>query len=374
MKTIAVLGAGMVGKAIALDLARQHQVISADINSDNLKVLDHPNIKTVQADLSKSKSIQQIISKADLVVGAVPGFMGFTTLQSVIEAKKDVVDISFFPEDPFELNVLAKKNDVVAIMDCGVAPGMDNILLAYHARTMQVESFTCVVGGLPFLRVKPFEYKAPFSPADVIEEYTRPARIVVNGKMIIKPALSEVEEMSFDEIGTLEAFNSDGLRSLVKTMKHVPNMKEKTLRYPGHARLMDALRNMGFFSKEEITVHGKKIAPLDVTSALFFPKWKYQAGEDEFTVMRITIDGKQNGKSKMIQYDLLDRYNHETKTSSMARTTGYTCTATANLILNGLYKKKGIHPPEHVGENEKCVQFILGYLRDRGVIYHKTEK
>jgi saccharopine dehydrogenase-like NADP-dependent oxidoreductase len=374
MKTIAVLGAGMVGKAMALDLARQHQIISADLNSDNLKALRHPNIKTVQADLSKSKSIHQVISTADLVIGAVPGFMGFMTLQSVIEAKKNVVDISFFPEDPFELDALARKNNVIAVMDCGVAPGMDNILLAYHARTMDVENFICVVGGLPLLRIKPFEYKAPFSPADVIEEYTRPARIVVNGKMIIKPALSEVEEMTFDEIGTLEAFNSDGLRSLVKTMKHIPNMKEKTLRYPGHAQMMEALRSMGFFSKEEIMVRGKKVVPLDVTSALFFPKWKYQTGEDEFTVMRIVIEGKQNGKSKMIQYDLLDRYDHETKTSSMARTTGYTCTAAANLVLSGLYKKKGIHPPEHLGENEKCVQFIIQYLSDRGVIYHKIEE
>jgi len=367
MSSITVLGAGMVGRAMAIDLAKKHSVTSADLRKKNLDLLP-AGIKKVEADLSDQNQIREMIGDADLVIGAVPGFMGFRMLKTVIESKKNIVDISFFPEDALELDELAKKNGVVAIVDCGVAPGMDNIILGYHAERMQVENFLCLVGGLPFKRTMPFQYKAPFSPADVLEEYTRPARYVVNGKIVVMPALSEVEDIHFDEVGTLEAFNSDGLRSLMQTMK-VPNMKEKTLRYHGHAKLMKQLREMGFFSHEEISVRGQKVKPIDVTSAIFFPKWKYHEGEDEFTVMRVVVEGKENGKPKTYQYDLFDRYDQQTKTSSMERTTGYTCTAAANMVLDGLYSQKGISPPEYLGKDEKCFRFMLDYLKERNVIY-----
>ncbi|MEP7128015.1 MAG: saccharopine dehydrogenase C-terminal domain-containing protein, partial [Chitinophagales bacterium] len=245
-------------------------------------------------------------------------------------------------------------------------------ILGYHNERMEVENFICLVGGLPFKRTLPFQYKAPFSPIDVLEEYTRPARIVENGKVMIRKALSEIEEVQFEHIGTLESFNSDGLRSLVRTMKHIPNMKEKTLRYPGHAKLMEALREMGLFNKEEVEVHGKKVSPLDVAAALLFPKWKYEKGEEEFTVMRVVVEGKENGRKKSYSYDLFDRYDLSTHTSSMARTTGYTCTAAAVMVLEDLYKRKGIIPPEYLGKDEKCFWFLLSYLEERGVMYHKN--
>ena len=372
MKNITVLGAGMVGRAMAIDLAKAHAVTSADLSQKNLELLS-ANVRKIEADLSDQNKIRQVIADTDLVVGAVPGFMGFNIVKTVIEAKKNIVDISFFPEDGLELDALAKKNEVIAVIDCGVAPGMDNIILGYHAERMEVENFVCLVGGLPLKRTMPFQYKAPFSPADVLEEYTRPARYVVNGKTVMMPALSEVEEIDFDEIGTLEAFNSDGLRSLVKTM-NIQNMKEKTLRYPGHAKLMEQLREMGFFSLEEISVRGQQVKPIDLTSALFFPKWKYEIGEEEFTVMRVVVEGKEKGNYKRYTYDLLDRYDQETKTSSMERTTGYTCTAVANLLLEGLYGQKGISPPEFLGKDENCFQYILNYLKARNVVYHLREK
>lgn len=371
MSNISILGAGMVGRAMAIDLAKNHSVTSVDLTQKNLELLP-ANIRKIKADLSDQNKIHEVIADTDLVIGAVPGFMGFKTVKTVIEAKKNIVDISFFPEDGLELDAIAKKNEVIAIIDCGVAPGMDNIILGYYAERMQVENFVCLVGGLPFNRTMPFQYKAPFSPADVLEEYTRPARYVVNGKIVVKPALSEIEEIDFDEIGTLEAFNSDGLRSLVKTM-NIPNMKEKTLRYPGHAKLMEQLREMGFFSQEEINVRGQIVKPIDVTSAMFFPKWKYETGEEEFTVMRVIVEGKEKGNSRHYTYDLFDRYDHQTKTSSMERTTGYTCTAAANMVLEGLYQQKGISPPEFLGKDEHCFQYILNYLKARNIVYNLRE-
>lgn len=371
-KNIVVLGAGMVGRAMAIDLAKDHLVTSADISTSNLSLLQSHGICTVVTDLSDKKAVQELIKDADLVIGAVPGFMGFETLKTVIESGKNICDISFFDEDPFLLNDLAVEKGVTAIMDIGVAPGMDNIFLGYHNRRMQVENFVCLVGGLPRERRWPYEYKAPFSPADVLEEYTRPARYVRNGQQVIMPALSEPELMDFDGVGTLEAFNSDGLRSLIHTMSGIPNMIERTLRYPGHIQLMRVLRETGFFSKEMIEVGGQAIRPLDLTSKLLFPMWKLGAEEEEFTVMRIIIEGIENGVRKKYQYDLLDRYDPQTKTSSMSRTTGYTCTAAARLVLSGQYTRKGVFPPEFLGEEEADVQFILNQLRERGVIYQQT--
>ena len=167
------------------------------------------------------------------------------------------MDISFYPEDPFGLDKLAKKNNVIAIMDCGVAPGMGNIIFGHHNETMEITDYECLVGGLPEKREWPYEYQAVFSPIDVIEEYIRPARFVQNKNIITRKALSDTELVEFDEIGTLESWNSDGLRTLINTMSHVPNMIEKTLRYPGCVEYIKVLRETGFFSYDEMDINKK---------------------------------------------------------------------------------------------------------------------
>lgn len=364
MKKIIVLGAGLVGGVMAEDLSKNHEVTSVDISQKNLDKLKSNNIKKICLDISKSKALKNVIKDFDLVIGAVPGFMGYKMMQDVIEAKKNIVDISFYPEDPFGLDELAKKNNVVAVMDCGVAPGMGNVIFGHHDRSMKISDYECLVGGLPVKREWPYEYQAVFSPIDVIEEYIRPARYIQNKKLIIKEALSETELIEFEEIGTLESWNSDGLRSLIKTMPHVPNMIEKTLRYPGCVEYLKVLRASGFFSYEEIEVNGTKIKPIDVTSKLLFPKWEMKDGDKDFTIMRIIIKGEENGNQVKYQYNLLDRY--EDNTISMARTTGFTCTAVANLVLDKKYKKTGISPPEYLGEH---FEFIRNYLSERNVIY-----
>lgn len=367
-KKITVLGAGMVGRTLAIDMAQQHQVTSVDVSANNLALIpSSAKVKTVLGDLSNALEIRRVIKDADLVMGAVPSFMGYKMLQTVVEQKKDIVDISFFPEDPYGLDELARKNKVTAIVDCGVAPGMDNIILGYHYQQMKVNRFVCMVGGLPAVRQLPWQYKAPFSPIDVLEEYTRPARLVQNGKMITLPALTEPELVEFAGVGTLEAFNTDGLRTLLKM--DVPDMVEKTLRYPGHLALMKVLRDAGFFSKDKITVKGEKVTPIEVAAAILFPQWKYEKGEADFTVMRVIVEGDEKKSKKRYTYDLLDRYHGSTSTMSMARTTGYTATAAANLILGGHYKKQGIIAPEMLGAEKKCFDFMLAYLKKRGVEY-----
>ncbi len=369
MKKIIVLGAGLVGKAIALDLAKTFDITSVDINEEALQALRSAGVKTEKADFGDLSKLKAMLAPFDLVVGAVPGFMGFQTARTVIEAGKNMVDISFFPEDPFLLNDLAKKNSVTIVTDCGVAPGMGNIILGYHHHRMKIQNYECLVGGLPVVREWPYEYKAVFSPIDVIEEYIRPARYVQNGTVVIKEALSDPELIHFDGVGTLESWNSDGLRSLIKTMPTIPNMIEKTLRYPGCIEYLRVLRETGFFSYDAVDVKGVKIRPIDVTAKLLFPKWKLKPGEEEFTVMRIRIEGEENGQAKSYQYNLLDRTDNNTNTLSMARTTGYTCTAAVNLVLDGKFSRKGICPPEYLGEDESNFKFVVGYLKQRGVNY-----
>ncbi|MCP4370746.1 MAG: saccharopine dehydrogenase family protein [Deltaproteobacteria bacterium] len=372
---ILILGAGLVGGPMAIDLAKDSKfnITLADINKDSLDKIGVKNkISTIQKDLSDSESIKEIVKDFDIVLNAVPGFMGYNTLKAIIESGKDVVDIAFFPEDPFVLDKLAKKNNVTAIMDCGVAPGMSNVLIGYIDHLLdKTETAIIYVGGLPEVRQWPYEYKAVFSPIDVIEEYTRPARYVENGNLVIRPALSDAEYLDFPNIGTLEAFNSDGLRTLAETID-APNMKEKTLRYPGHIEKMAVLRETGFFNKEEIDIKSIKISPLEFTSKLLFPKWQLKEGESDITVMRVIVEGTKDGEELRYTYDLLDRLDKKTNTHSMARTTGYTATMAIRMLAKGLYKEKGISPPEFIGRKPKCVRFILKGLEDRGIFYKES--
>jgi len=160
----------------------------------------------------------------------------------------------------------------------------------------------------------------------------------------------------------------------MQTMKNIPNMIEKTLRYPGNIEYLRVLRESGFFSYDEIEVNGTKIRPIDVTSKLLFPKWKLKKGEEDFTIMRIIIDGIENGAPKKYQYNLLDKYDKATEIISMARTTGYTCTAAANLLLDGGYSEYGVHPPETLGAGAGNLAYILKYLKERGVQYSVENK
>ena len=372
MKKIIVLGVGLVGAPMAFDLAKsgEFDVTVADYSAASLlKFKNNPQIKTIEKDLSDAVNVSALVKGYDMVLSAVPGFMGFNTLKAVIEAGKNVIDIAFFPEDLFELDELAKQNNVIAISDIGVAPGMSNVLIGYVDHLLdKTEKAVTYVGGLPKVREWPYEYKAVFSPIDVIEEYTRPARYIEHGKMVVKPALSDPELLNFPGIGTLEAFNSDGLRSLADTID-APYMIEKTLRYQGHIDKMKVLRETGFFDKEPIEINGAMISPLEFTTRLLFPKWKLEEGEEDITVMRVIVEGKRDNINVSYVYDLFDTYNPATKVHSMARTTGYTATMALRMVSKGLYSRKGVSAPEFIGKYPKCVKFLLNGLAERGVVY-----
>lgn len=366
---ILVLGGGLVGSAIARDLASDtnFKVSVADVNEDVVAKARMYGARGVYANLASPDTVRILAGEADLVIGALPGFMGFAALRAVIEAGRNIVDISFFPENCLDLDEFARERGVTAVVDCGLAPGLGNVLMGRATRELDtVHSFLCYVGGLPAVRRKPFEYAAVFSPVDVIEEYTRPARYLEGGRLVTRPALSDVELVDLPEVGTLEAFNTDGLRSLAHTMP-APDMKEKTLRYPGHAELMRMLRDTGYFSKEEIDVRGTRIRPVDVTAQLLFPAWKLPEGEADVSIMRVVIEGERAGVREKRVYTLVDHYDPTTRTTAMARTTGYTCAVAARLVADGTFTRKGVSPPEYIGLDAAADAALMQGLSERRV-------
>jgi lysine 6-dehydrogenase len=373
---VLVLGGGMVGSAMAADLAAdaRFSVTVADRSEECLARLASRGLGTIRADLSDTATVARLASGADLVVGGLASVLGLQTLRTVIEAGKPIVDISFMAEDALALDALAKERGVTAVVDCGVAPGMSNLLCGHAAARLQpCESLEIYVGGLPLERRWPWEYKAPFAPSDVLEEYTRPSRLVERGEIVIREALSEPELLDFPGIGTLEAFNTDGLRSLASTLK-VPFMKEKTMRYPGHIALMRVLRDTGLFSKQPVEVRtadgGRaRVRPLDLTSALLFPKWTFAEGEPDVTVMRVSAVGHEGGRRVRLTWDLFDRYDPETRTRSMSRTTGFPATIVARWLVEGRFRRPGVHPPETLGAEPALVAEMLKQLAERGIRY-----
>ncbi|MBD3867124.1 MAG: saccharopine dehydrogenase NADP-binding domain-containing protein [Acidobacteria bacterium] len=373
MKRILVLGAGRVGRVIAADLATDSglKVTVADRSRAALDATG--GLETVAADLGKPGVISGLCEQADVVVGAVPGRMGLAMLKEVIGAGKPVADISFSPENPLALHEAAEKAGVPVVVDCGVAPGISNLLAGRAVAELdRTDSISIMVGGLPIRRVWPFEYRSVFSPTDVIEEYTRPCRMRVGGREVTVPALTGVELVDLPGVGTLEAFNTDGLRTLLDTLE-VPDLKEMTLRFPGHADRMRMLRETGFFNDDEVEVEGVRIRPRALTEELMFKVWEPGPGEQEFTVLRVEAEGELDGRPRRMVWDLLDRTDTATGTSSMSRTTGFPCAIVTRMLADGRWDRPGVVPPELLGADAGLTDEILDGLASRGVEVRRSE-
>jgi lysine 6-dehydrogenase len=373
---ILVLGAGMVGGPMVLDLVRDGSldVTVVDLRDEPLSQLARASdrVRTIRADLGERTTVTTLAEQHDIVLSAVPSFMGHRTLEALVATGTSVVDIAFSPESPLSLCRLAEERGATALVDMGVGPGMSSVLAGHaHAQLDKTTSIVTYVGGLPRVRRWPYEYAAVFSPMDVIEEYTRPARYVENGHLVVRPALSDPEYLHFPEIGTLEAFNTDGLRTMAETLS-VPNMKEKTLRYPGHIEKMAVLRETGFFRTDPVDVGGVSVRPIDLTAKLLFAMWKLEPGEVDVTVMRVIVEGEKSGRRTRITYELFDTYDAATGIHSMARTTGYTATSAVRMLARGLFRQKGLFAPELLGREKACVDFLLSELRGRGVVYKEA--
>ena len=376
-KKVIVLGGGLVGSVMALDLAfdEDYAVTVADANrnvldrlvarsGDRMTPLDN-------VDFSSPASITRAVKDHDIVVGAVPGSMGFAMMGAVIRAGKSMSDISFMGEDYFRWDEEAKKAGVTLMEDVGVSPGFSNMLIGSSVSEMDsVESVEIYVTGLPTEPKEPFNYRFVFSPDDCIEEYVRPVRLKRSGKIIEMPALSENMIYRFKipgvELPEMEGFLTDGLRSLLKTIP-ASNICEKTLRYPGTAERLAFLREIGLFSTGPVKVKGQKVVPRDVFAALAYPMMKLGEKEKEFTFLQVDINGYLKGKPILHRYRMYDERDEKTGYTSMARTTGFTCVIMARLIAEGLVDMPGVHAPEAIGDKPEVVARFIAEMEKRGV-------
>ncbi len=376
---VLVLGAGRIGSEIAADLARGGDLEVAVADRDRAALESAAGrararggleAAPIEADLSDPAAVGRLVSRFDVVAGAVSSHAGFAVMEAVVRAGKPYCDVSFMHEDAGDLDGAARSSGATVVYDCGVAPGMSNVLAARAFGTLDAcRSITIYVGGVPERPRPPFFYKAAFDPRDVLEEYTRPARLVEDGAVVVREALSEPEVVCFDGVGTLEAFNTDGLRSLAALP--VPFMREKTLRHPGHREIMTAMVAAGFFRKKPVSVGGVAVRPFDIAAELLTPEWTYAPGEADLTVMRIVVEGVLGGAPTAITWELVDRYDTNTATTSMARTTAYPCSSMVRMLADGSFRQPGVHATERLAGDSRIFDRLMGDLESRGVVFSR---
>jgi len=338
---ILVLGGGRQGSVIAADLARSFDVTVADARRVRVR-----GARSIVRDLG-GRDLDRVIARFDLVVGALPSRFGFAAAQAAIEARRPTVDVSFFAEDSFTLDRAARRAGIAFVPDAGLSPGISNLILGHIAkpRPRRVE---IRVGGIAARREQ--DYVATWSLDDLIEEYTRPARIKKAGRVVTVPALSGVETVRVPRVGALEAFFSDGLRTLLRTLP-ARDMFEKTLRWPGHAARMQALADLGFFARPELVL------------PVFETAW-VRPKPDDLVVLDVVADGARA--------TLVER--RRGGLTAMTRTTAMTCAAVAELAARGGIKRTGVIPLEMLGRDPKAYDALRQGLARRGVRWRVSRR
>lgn len=366
---VGVLGSGLMGSVIGWDLAKSDGidgVVVADIDEDRLSALKRrsPGKKlAVEAlDIKERKKVVDFLGRFDVSASALPHGIVHHSDLAAVEAGAKMVNIAF-EDEQMALDARAKKSGALLIPGCGVAPGLGGILLTHALEELGGgDEGHILVGGIPELPKPPFNYRLVFSIVGLLREYIDEARIVRNGKMIKVKPFSMVESYDFPEpIGRLEGFPTDGLASLVYTMKGMKTLDEITLRWPGHAEKMNVLMESGFFSREKVRVGDADVSPLELSWAVLGKLLSEGEGRD-ITVMRVTAKGKR-GK---IDYELMDKYDETNSVTSMGKTTGYTASIVAQMVGRGEIRGKGVVPPE-TAVTGRAVEALISEHAKRGV-------
>jgi len=371
---ILVLGYGNIGSVIAADLAESMPSTEIVVSGRNrtkaekvATVINKKNVSGVQLDARNYQKLVDTLKKFDLAIGALPGDLGYQSIKATIDAKVEMVDVSYMPENPFALDEDAIKAGVAIIPDCGVAPGLSNLLIGHVVSKLdRVESIRIMVGGLPEEPIPPLDYTITWSTEGLIDEYTRKAKIVENGKVLEVEALTGLEEINFPGVGKLEGFYTDGLRTLLHTVKNVKTMWEKTLRYPGHVDKIKLLKALGFFDEHPIEVENAHLPPRKVTVKLLEEKLQRPDVKD-ILVLKVEISGISRGSKTSYVYYLLDYYDEKHGVTAMARTTGYPASIFAQLIAQKAIKEKGVLPLEKLGDKEKIFNKTIVELEKRQI-------
>jgi lysine 6-dehydrogenase len=371
---VMVLGSGNIGSTAAWDMAksmRSSDIVIADQDARRAKnVADRigeSNVSWVPLDAANHDQLLRSLKDCDLAMGFLPGNLGYSLMKACIEARKDLVDVSFMAENPFRLHQSVASAGVTIVPDCGLAPGISNFFVGHAFQNLdKTEAVHVMVGGLPEKPIPPLGYVVTWSPESLIDEYTRKATIVRQGRRVQVDALSGIENIEFPEVGKLEAFFTDGLRTLLHTMKGVEDMWEKTLRYPGHAEKIKLLEAMGLFKEEKIKVEGLEVSPRKLMAKLLGQTLQKPEIRD-FVVLKVEVYGVKNGEKTGYIYHMLDNCDRKHGITAMARTTAYPMSIVAQLILGGIIKQKGVVPPETLGMEDRVFRMFRDGLEKRGI-------
>jgi lysine 6-dehydrogenase len=338
----------MMGSVIASDLARSadvDEVVVADIDQDRLKRvkrLGGRKLSTESVDVKNGARLARFLKGFDVVSSALTH--GSVHPSDVVAVKNGakLVNIAF-EDEQMQLDAEAKKRGALLVPGCGVAPGLGGVLLARGAQELGgATEGHIMVGGLPQKPIPPFRYRLVFSMVGLLREYTDVARIVRGGKVVKVRPFDEITTVEFPApIGKCEGFFTDGLGSLLYTMKGFRELDEMTLRWPGHGGMMKVLVDGGFLSKDKVSVDGVEISPFDLTAAVLSGQFS-RGGPEDVTVMRVVV----RGSAGQITYDLVDYYDKNLGVTSMGKTTGYTCSIVTQMVGRGEVKGRGVLPPE----------------------------
>jgi lysine 6-dehydrogenase len=372
---VLVLGCGNIGSVAAKDIAKSMNSIEVFVADKNVeratevaKAIDADNVLGIQLDASNYDKLAEALRDFDLVMGFLPGNLGFHLLKACVGVGRDLVGVSYMAENPLTLNDEAARKNVTMVPNCGLAPGISNILVGHAVRSLdKVQTVHIMVGGLPERPVPPLGYVVTWSVDSLIDEYVRKARIIEDRKVVDVEALSGLEEVEFPGVGRLEAFYTDGLRTLLHTVKGVESMWEKTLRYPGHAEKINLLKALGFFDEKKIEVNSVSLSPRKLTVKLLEQRLRMPEVKD-IVAMKVEVSGFRNDDRVCYTYYLLDRYDEKRGITAMARTTAYPASVVAQLILKKIVKDKGVVPPETLGMSEEFFSVFLKELDKRGIV------
>ena len=371
-----VLGAGLQGSACAYDLLQNEEVTEvrlADLNIGHLPEFLAPysgkRLIPTPLDVRNEEGVRALMRESDAVMSAIPYYFNFDLARHAAEVGVHFCDLGGNTEIVFEQKTLedkAKEKGITIIPDCGLAPGMVNILAQYGIDQLDsVDEVKIFVGGLPQNPEPPLNYQIVYSLEGVLDYYTTLSWVVRDGKRTQVTALSEIEPVKFDSpVGELEGFHTAGGLSTMafRYEGRIPTMEYKTLRYPGHAKIMEAIRELGFLDLEPIDVKGTRVSPRDVAVAAMGPRLTKPEGKD-LVALRVIVRGKKDGRDKTVKFELVDRYDEQRGISAMMRTTGYSLSITGQMQARGEVQPPGVHTPD------ECMpaQRYIDELAKRGI-------
>ncbi|MGH7503180.1 MAG: saccharopine dehydrogenase family protein [Longimicrobiales bacterium] len=367
---VLVLGGGLQGSACAFDLLQNpdvERVRLADVRSDSLAPFlepyaRDPRLERVTVDAREDVAVGKAMHGMDACANALPYWLNLDIARAAVEHGVHCCDLGGNTEivlRQLELDDAARAKGVSIVPDCGLAPGMVNILAEAGIRELhEVRSVRIFVGGLPQHPMPPLNYQIVYSLEGVLDYYTTPSWIVRDGKQVQVEALSEVEAVVFEQpLGTLEAFHTAGGLSILTHSYEgrIASMEYKTLRYPGHAEQMRTIRSLGLLSINPIHVHGQSVVPRQVFIACAEPRLR-RPGARDLVALRVLVDGRHDGEDRQVGWELVDYYDEGKGISAMERSTGYSLAITATMQAAGEVRGSGVKTPDQAVDPDLYIE------------------